>query len=237
MDKEKIISNLLIGIESKSNNGLDLLEINTRIEKGECISWRKEQLEVVKALQNLDQLKNILDRKNSNSGYFIVYLDYKVLLGKWEFRGNPSQFNLILPFKIDFSLKFLQKLRIFNENFEILIFRSQTPSGRIFKWRLREDLPSSDSAVGFERNLVIDNQQVLWGTKYEPISSGQTWGRLIEKRGIEIIVPFGQINVTPQKPVFLKIRNYIGYHHETHQAYYYDCRFRAFELPKNQIRE
>ncbi|MFW6172253.1 MAG: CRISPR-associated protein Csx19 [Elusimicrobiota bacterium] len=153
-------------------------------------------------------------------GNFILYLDYKVLIG--IFRNSE----FVFPddhYKGDFDLKYLLKLRIFNEKEELMVWKI----GNGFGNRYRLD----SHGTGQE---AVESYQVLFGTKSNDYGNGFTL--LKEKRGTEVIVP-GEIEVNDNKKrVFLKTRNYIDYHEETRQASYKDCRFMGFyDHEKNLI--
>ena len=158
---------------------------------------------------NIDNIKSALSVFNSD-GFVIAYLDYKVLIGR-------IKNNALLFFNNEsIEEKYIQRLRLFNEQKELLIWRLDVG----LRGRLRID----DEG---EETYVVDANQVLWGTDREKLSDG--WIRLFEERGTELILPFDEIPVDNRKNrLFLKTRNYIDFHPETYQASYVDCRFTGF---------
>jgi len=104
---------------------------------------------------------------------------------------------------------------------EILLINKKS-GGPEFNGRIRRDYNSGDRGT-----YCVECQQALFGTQFEKIVSG--WGKLTEERGTEIIIPFDNlIGLGPDKPLFIKIRNYVDFHRETNQAYYTDCRLVSF---------
>ncbi len=175
-----------------SVNGLELKEISSKIVS-----------------VAIDSLKGAFNSFNSN-GYVVVYLDYKVLIGRVDACG--------FEFYNDETIeeRYIQRLRLFNEQKELLIWRED--SG--LKGRLRTDEDG-------ERTYVVDACQVLWGTNRERLSD--EWLRLYEQRGTELILPYGNVEINDRnKRLFLKTRNYIAFHPKTSQATYTDCRFVGF---------
>jgi len=89
------------------------------------------------------------ERCGGEVSFVVAYLDYKVLIGKFT-NGSFSFFNneTIEP-------NILQRIRIFNKNEELLLWRSEG----ILKGRYRKD----DDGVEV---WAVDNYQVLFGTNY-----------------------------------------------------------------------
>ena len=145
----------------------------------------------------------------------VVYLDYTVLVGRYKNKGFEFYNNYILD-----DPKYIQRLRIFNEDEELLLWRS----GSGFKGRYRKDGDGDEIDV-------VDAEQVLFGTdKTDKEDLGNGFTRIFEKRGTEIILPFTGLDVkdkTEGKRVFIQIRNYINYN-KASQATYIDCRFVGF---------
>jgi len=139
-------------------------------------------------------------------GWVVCYLDYKVLIGKYE-SGS-----LVFYAGEQFDPLYLQQLRVFNESLELLMLRNA--SGQ-FNYRLK-----SDEEGGEE---YIEAKQILWGTRIEKLDND--WIRLSEDRGTELIMPRPQ---QPNDRIKLLTRNYIGFN-EVGQAGYIDCRFVKFE--------
>jgi CRISPR-associated protein (TIGR03984 family) len=164
----------------------------------------------------VDLLKTVIEHFPGSSAFVAAYLDYRVLIGKFE----NDVFALCENETID--AKFVQRLRVFNHDRELLIWRSKDG----LKGRLRIDESGKDTDV-------VDAGQVLFGTKAESMSN---FTRLTEDRGTEIILPFANINVDDKKKrVCVKTRNYIEYNSITHQATYIDCRFVGFSCASNNL--
>lgn len=161
------------------------------------------------------QIKDIFGQ---NNGFCVVYLDYKVLIGKYS-EGKFKFYNDDI-----FKPKYIQKMRIFNINQELYLWRK---NGEEFRCRLRID------GSGIETD-VIDACQILWGTKAE--SLGEFSKIFEEDRGTELILPLKDISVdNGQNRVHIRTRNYISYG-DNDQAGYEDCRFVGFKYIKNNIR-
>jgi CRISPR-associated protein (TIGR03984 family) len=177
-------------------NGLELKEIKSYSEPASISS-----IDVALRLFN-------------STGYVVAYLDYKVLIGKinnnkFEFYNSKNIYE-----------KYIQRLRLFNEQKELLIWRGKNG----LEGRLRLDDEGSEI-------FVVDACQVLWGTKKQELNNG--WTKLSEDRGTELILPFKGLDVNDkEKRVFLKTRNYVDFHNKTQQATYIDCRFVKFVILK-----
>jgi CRISPR-associated protein (TIGR03984 family) len=159
---------------------------------------------------SINNLEHALSLFNS-TGYAVAYLDYKVLIGK----VNNNGFEFFNNEKIE--EKYIQKLRLFNDDKELLIWRDNNG----LKGRLRIDGEG-------EETFVVDACQVLWGTKKDELGNG--WIKLFEDRGTELILPYdeGVIIDNKRNRLFIMTRNYISFHPETNQATYFDCRFIKF---------
>jgi len=170
------------------------------------------------------------DRLNASKGYFVSYLDYAVILGKWESSGKDTI--LISLTTTKFYYKLLHKIRLFNKELEILLLKQDDISDR-FKGRIRIDNYSAERNY-FEPKPIIECKQALFGTRFESIAPGE--GKLTEERGTEIILPFDNLNgIGPDEPVFIKIRNYVNYHKDTGQAFYEDFRFVSFIFDNKEL--
>jgi len=176
-----------------SNNGLNMDEIESSVITGLII-------------KNLNSIKEYI---NSES-FVVAYLDYKVIIGTYK-NGN---FNFYNDEQID--LESIQRIRIFNEDEELMLWRSDG----LLKGRLRKD------NVGL-KCCIVDNNQILFGTRTESLNG---YTLLKEDRGTEIIIPF-QNFVMDEKikgdRVKITTRNYVDFN-EIHQATYVDCRFIGF---------
>ncbi len=180
------------------NNGLEIIETGSDVRYLNNIH-----------ISTFDELVDLVKSDYADNGYFIAYLDYKVIIGMFD-----DGF-LIAGSNIAFEPRFIQKLRIFNTDKELFIWRT----GAGLKGRLRTD---DENGTGAE---AVDAHQVLFGTKAEVLDQTTT---LTEDRGTEIILPFEVSNVDSGKNrVKIKTRNYIGLN-ELGQAGYIDCRFLDF---------
>ncbi len=182
---------------SKEANGLKLYKIKST----------SNLVDNITAQQALGEIeKNFADKE----AYFVAYLDYKVAIGCYK----DNKF--ILPDDDGFDPKYIQKIRIFNENQELFIWRNDADS---FSGRLRLD------DAGERECDVVDAYQVLWGTTATIDESNAGWTKVTEDRGTELVLPF-ELN-KDNLPVKLRTRNYIDYN-DAHQAGYVDCRFVGF---------
>ncbi len=165
-----------------------------------------------------DQFKTLNDfiskhfqENQAGKVYVVAYLDYKVLVGLFTDRLTFYQGE-------DFEPQYLQRLRIFDENTELLLLKEEP---LVFKGRLRLDGQGEEAEV-------VDALQVLWGTQKEQLED-VNWVRITENRGTSLTLPFahGGLNIDDQQNrVKLKTRNYINYN-SLGQAGYTDCRFMA----------
>lgn len=141
----------------------------------------------------------------------VAYLDNEVLIGRLS-SGNFHFYKAI----DDTIFPFIQRIRIFNQNEEILLWRE----GKTLSGRKRVD------GTGDEINVILA-EQLLYGTVKESIAV--EFCRLSEERGTEIILPDKEYSVDARKNrVAIKTINYIGYN-EYGVASYTDCRFVEFK--------
>jgi len=193
------------------NNGLKIYDIKSEVE-----SFSKGY-----------RFEELLEKLPDNfTGYFTAYLDYKVIVGKYENRNFTTYKDEALsPDKKTLEPKFIQKLRLFNNSRELLLWRKEEGS---FAGRLRTDGEAENNT---EKISVIDAQQVLYGTKSEKAKDSDTFTKISEDRGTEIIIPLSNVSVdikeNPKKRVSICTRNYIAYN-DFGQAGYDDCRFVKF---------
>ncbi|RLC16534.1 MAG: TIGR03984 family CRISPR-associated protein [Deltaproteobacteria bacterium] len=183
-------------MKKMKENGLELIELGSASKAIDKISEGNIQ----------SVLSGIFEEKS----FAVAYLDYKVLIGTWEnstflfYQGET------------FENKHIQKLRVFNRDKEVLIWRS---NGR-FKGRLRVDENGSGTDVVIAR-------QVLFGTRLEKSCNGN-FTEITEDRGTKIILPFTGINIDDkQNRICIETYNYVGYN-AVCQATYTDCRFVSF---------
>jgi len=142
--------------------------------------------------------------------FAVVWLDYKVLIGTWE-NGDFHFYN-----NEKFEHKHIQRLRVFDQEKELLAWRS---NGNL-KGRLRkDDLAGTGS-------MAIMAQQTLFGTLAKQLDAHFT--EISEARGTKLILPFANLRVNDKRDrVFIKTHNYIK-PNAVHQMSYFDCRFVAF---------
>ncbi len=146
----------------------------------------------------------------------VVWLDYKVLIGTWD--GKDFQFYN----DETFENKYLQRMRVFNKDREMLIYRA----GNGFKGRLR-----IDDKDGKDTEIIVATQ-VLFGTK-KGKKCNDSYTEITEERGTSLVLPFGGLNVDDKKKrIFIKTHNYIDYN-AVNQATYVDCRFVEFTDENN----
>jgi CRISPR-associated protein (TIGR03984 family) len=184
--------------------GLEICNINTRTEEGKNIL----------NLEDYSDLERKIADVFKNDGFAAAYLDYKVLIGKYCSKA------FVFYNSETFHPRYLQRLRVFNGDKELLIWRQG--EGR-FKMRLRID------GEGEPKDCVRASQ-VLWGTKSESLGSG--WCRIYEDRGVELILPIDDPELDKgegKRRVKILTHNYIDFIDETGQAGYVDCRFVRFE--------
>ncbi len=134
-----------------------------------------------------------------------------------------------------FDQKFVQRLRVFNEQEELLLWRS----GGTLKGRMRHDYPKN-STQGKGVNIV-EADQVLFGTKIDRDFRADGYTKITEDRGTSLIVPFNNLESNEKgellKRLCVKTYNYICYN-EAHQATYSDCRFvRFFQHPGQLLQQ
>lgn len=199
---------------------------------------------ISESIDNIDNIKGEVQKWMSKEkvSYIVAYLNHTVLIGRYE--NNQFKFHN----SNEFEEKYIQRIRIFNEQEELLLWR--TTNG--FKGRYRKD-KGGGSDEGNQLD-VVDACQVLWGTRSEVLSDGFT--RIYEDRGTELIMPLPpqkiedflgtpldnfevnswQMGSPENHKVFwggsrvaIKTRNYIDYL-PTNQATYVDSRFMGFEI-------
>lgn len=192
-------------MSEKKDNGLKLKSITTDVTE---TNSRKN-------IADWGNIDDLLSRFNNQNAFFVAYLDYKVVIGCF---GNKK---FSLPDNETFDPKFTQKIRIFDEDKELYLWRT---AENTFSYRLRVDTEG-------EKMDVVEAHQVLWGTDVERREDG--WSEITEERGTKLIVPF-DVKTEKDLPLRLKTRNYIDYN-DNCQAGYVDCRFVAFTDKKRGI--
>jgi len=113
----------------------------------------------------------------------------------------------------------LVRLRIFNKNEELHIWRSNG----VLKGRQRVDSKGDETEY-------LDAVPLLNGTTFDFADLGIV---ATEEKGINYYLPYQALKtlVSSENRIVLKTRNYIGYS-EIGQAGYVDCRFIDFEIIK-----
>ncbi len=163
-----------------------------------------------------DNFHLTIDEYFKSRSFVVAYLDYNVLIGTWE--KNTFHFYNGESFKN----KYVQRLRLFDPNKELLIWR--TASG--FKCRLRADY------VGGISTDVIVAKQFLFGTRKGDGSNG-SFTEITEDRGTSLILPFVLLNFDNsgnlKSRIPIKTHNYVDYN-DVGQAGYTDCRFVDFVI-------
>jgi CRISPR-associated protein (TIGR03984 family) len=181
---------------SLETNGLKLIELDSNAEPINDI--------------DRDQLNAVLRENFAGKCYVVAWLDYKVLIGTWE--NEAFHFYQDEPFEH----KFIQRLRVFDREKEIHVWRSH---GRL-KGRLRTDELSGTGVT------AVVAHQVLFGTRHEVLSDHFT--EIREQRGTKLILPFSNLTVDDKENrVRIQTHNYVRFN-PVHQATYCDCRFVAF---------
>ena len=186
-------------------NGLELIEIGSTVI---CPFESKPD----------NSPEDVLMENIKEKSFAVVWLDYKVLIGTWD--GKDFQFYN----DETFENKYLQRMRVFNKDREILIYRT----GNGFKGRLRLD---DKNGTGTE--IIVANQ-VLFGTQ-KGKKCNDSYTEITEKRGTSLVLPFGELDVDDndkKNRVFIKTHNYIDYN-AVKQATYVDCRFVDFTDENN----
>ena len=183
------------------NNGLTLSKVKSKVK---IIEFNENNL-----LYKINKIFRM-------DGFYIAYLDYGILMGRYIDK------NFKTPNDIMFKKKFIQKIRIFNEQQELLIWKSNG----VFLGRCRKDGDSLEN--GTETDIVVSNQ-VLFGTRISSHIKDE-YTILTEERGTEIILPFLNLHIKEndiKSRVKIKTINYIGYN-SIHHAEYIDSRFTNF---------
>lgn len=201
------------------------MQDNSMPKVDECVSFVTEDLGIVHEAKTYEELIELINSMfcregySTSSGYVIAYLDYKVLIGRYD--GQSFEFYE----NEQFEPKYLQKLRVFDENREVLM------------WRKGENTFKSRTRIDGEGDPVdyIQAEQVLWGIPTEEkLYAG--WSKMSEARGAELILPIDELylKVGPRGRVKIVTRNYIGFN-DLGQAGFVDCRFVKFRWVGDQV--
>lgn len=160
--------------------------------------------------------EDVLMENIKEKAFAVVWLDYKVLIGAWD--GKEFQFYD----NKQFENKYLQRMRVFNKNREMLIYRT----GNGFKGRLR-----IDDKDGKNTEIIVATQVLFGTTKVKKCNDSYT--EITEERGTSLVLPFGGLDVDDnEKRMFIKTHNYIDYN-AVNQATCVDCRFVDFTDENN----
>ena len=190
-----------------AKNGLELKKIKSESNEQNGLSFA-----------DANSLKAFICRYIHDDSFVIAYLDFEVRIGLFV----PSVIKFIFYDGADPAPRFLQKIRIFNEDRELFIWRAET---RDFAFRIRQDHPSEGNREG-ERD-VVDVKQAIFGTEASDLADG--FIRLTEKRGTQVILPFSNLKVDEKRRrVFLRSRQYLSKNPRTFQAEYFDARMMGF---------
>jgi CRISPR-associated protein (TIGR03984 family) len=174
-------------------------------------------------VKDIHQFTDIAIENQLYNGFIVSWLDSEVMTARWE-NGKD-----IVWSHDNFIASKIQKIRIFNKESEVYIWR--TKEG--YKARFRTDTSG-------EPCEYVQANQVLFGTCKKKDKEGFT--KLYEDRGTEMILPFSFESVplplegTPnlKQRIAIQTRTYIHYN-TNHQAQYNDSRFVNFiQLPDNQ---
>ncbi|MFW0884778.1 CRISPR-associated protein Csx19 [Candidatus Acidulodesulfobacterium sp. H_13] len=177
-----------------------------RIENG--LKWTsiKSSTKTKLILEDIKEIKGYIKGESN----VVAYLDNEVLIGRYD--GNFS-----FPEDKRIEKRFIRRLRIFNKDEELHLWRS---NGRL-NGRYRSDSEG-------EETYAIEANQVIFGTKAEICNE---YTILTEQRGTKITIPGKWETDNKRMRVAIKTRHYIGYKNG-YQAAYVDVRFVKFvQLP------
>jgi CRISPR-associated protein (TIGR03984 family) len=182
------------------NNGLELKKIKSVTEYKDY---------------SIDTIESDISKKITNDSFVLAFLVNEVLIGK--FRAGK----IVFPLGKKLEAKYLQKLRIFNNDEELFIWKS----GEKLKSRYRKDSEGEDT-------ISIDAFQVLFGTETENTIDGTI---IKEDRGtsIELLLKVDAMNADkPADRVKIHTRNYLELRSDG-QYQYIDSRLIGFTFGKN----
>lgn len=180
------------------------------------IHQTKSKVDPINSIASMDEVKSLIEKDS----FVAAYLNDKVIIGKY----SQKEFTFYNNHQLELTA--IQRVRIFNENEELMLWRSEDK----FVGRHRKDSEG-------DQTWFVENDQVLFGTKSEDLGG---YTQLTEDRGTEVIVPLTGIILSKEnKKARVKVttRNYIGYN-EIHQATYVDNRLvNIFFKPSNKSLE
>ena len=191
----------------------------------------------------IDSFKELSDIANyiTIASLALFYLDNGILIGRYSigddkkpvFQFDEDQLTDLNILNRQYPpIESIQKMRIFNNNEELLIWRSIKNGVLMHSGRFRLDYDKNDIDGLKEINAIYSNQ-VLFGTKIA-LRKNKNFITLLEDRGVKIILPNtdknGGFKVDDGKSrIAIKTCNYVGFSgiYEC-QATYVDSRFVDF---------
>lgn len=198
--------------EGKEVNGLTLLKIPSNVHPS------TPPLTIAR-----NDFENTVAQYIKKSSWFVAYLDYRVVIGKYNetdkfvfYKRHPNE---------KLEAKYLQRIRVFNAKEELHLWRS----GQELKGRMRRDY------IGEKDIDVVEAHQVLFGVR-KGQNCDDAFTEITEDRGTSLILPFTNLPFDDQgrltSRVCIKTYNYIDYN-DIGQATYVDCRFVCFTNGKD----
>lgn len=159
--------------------------------------------------------------------FAVAYMDNGIFIEKLynDDNYNDNRFKFYNGYSL--NMKYLQKIRIFNENEELSVWRTFDPERNVI-YRFRHisdsDINNSNSSSPFF--YCKDVNQMLFGTYMSNKEEGYV--ELKEDRGVKIIMPDEGFKVDADKNrIAIKTRNYIDFG-RNFIASYIDARFLKF---------
>lgn len=165
----------------------------------------------------------IFQNAPTENAWFIAYLFHRVVIG----RVIDGQFVYYKQTDKDVTLSNIQKLRVFNKDAELFVWRTNKST---YKARLRKDGEGEEQGV-------VDARQVMFGTEVKPAKNDVNYSCLKESRGTEIILPLKDLGISnsminaEKGRLCIHTRSYIGYIDDM-LASYEDVRFVEFVMYK-----
>jgi len=204
------------------------------IENKNGLEWKELYSELVPlkpgaakdfSVMKAGSLKSIMTTHFPKSAFFVAWLDYTLLIGRWE----NAQIQSYQPFDLVQEEAYIQQLRVFNQTQELLVRR--TSEG--LKGRLRQD---NEQGAGTE---VAVAHQVLFGTR-KGDEGNERFTEITEDRGTSLILPFSNLRFNEKgrlkNRICIKTYNYIDYN-KIGQASYVDCRFVCFTDGQHELKQ
>lgn len=188
------------------------------------LKYSKEKTSAIPVVINSDA--DILNAAPTENAWFIAYLFHRVVIG----RVVDKQFVYYKQADNDVTLENIQKLRVFNKDSELFVWRTALDG---CKARLRKDGEGKEQGV-------VDARQVMFGTEATQVQDDNAYSCLTEERGTKIILPLKDLPINDSEinkkegRLCIHTRSYIGYIEETGQATYEDVRFVEFVMYKEE---